>query len=196
MAPEVCITRLLVHYVCAHAQLCPSLCDPRTVARQAPLSMGFPRQEYWSGLPFPPPGDLPSPGIEPRSPALQVDSLSAEPPGKPLVHQGFPGLPWPTVLSFSLLGCISHSVKYRMDEATHVTTSSLKKIHSNMHSCFLSPICLPPREEKKNPQPKALLSGLIGGVESNSLEERIKRPFPFGWNMIWFVHSTYILKKK
>ena len=43
---------------------------PRTVAYQAPLSMGFSRQEYWSGLPFPSPGDLPDPGIEPRSPAL------------------------------------------------------------------------------------------------------------------------------
>ena len=43
---------------------------PWTVAYQAPLSMGFPRQEYWSGLPFPSPGDLPDPGIEPRSPAL------------------------------------------------------------------------------------------------------------------------------
>ena len=48
---------------------------PWTVARQAPLSMGFSRQEYWSGLPFPSPGDLPNPGIEPGSPALQVDSL-------------------------------------------------------------------------------------------------------------------------
>ena len=51
---------------------------PWTVARQAPLSMGFPRQEYWSGLLFPPPGDLPDPGIEPTSPsslALQANSL-------------------------------------------------------------------------------------------------------------------------
>ena len=47
---------------------------PWTVAYQAPLSMGFSRQEYWSGLPCPPPGDLPDPEIEPRSPALQVDS--------------------------------------------------------------------------------------------------------------------------
>ena len=53
-----------------------------TVAHQAPLSMGFSRQEYWSGLPFPPPGDLPDPGIEPRSPALQADALPSEPPGK------------------------------------------------------------------------------------------------------------------
>jgi len=46
--------------------------------------MGFSRQEYWSGLPCPPPGDLPNPGIKPRSLALQVESLPSEPPGKPL----------------------------------------------------------------------------------------------------------------
>ena len=50
------------------AQSCPTLCDPWTVAHQAPPSMGFSRQEYWSGLPFPSPGDLPDAGIEPRSP--------------------------------------------------------------------------------------------------------------------------------
>ena len=55
-----------------------------TVAGQAPLSMGFSRQEYWSGLPCPPPGDLPSPGTEPRSPTLQADSLPSEPPEKPV----------------------------------------------------------------------------------------------------------------
>ena len=49
---------------------------PWTVAYQAPPSMGFSRQEYWSGLPFPSPGDLPNPGIEPRSPALQADTLT------------------------------------------------------------------------------------------------------------------------
>ena len=57
---------------------------PWTVARQAPLSMGFSRQEYWSGLPFPSSGDLSNPGIEPGSPALQADALSSEPPGKPI----------------------------------------------------------------------------------------------------------------
>ena len=61
----------------------PTLVFPRTVARQAPLSKGLSRQEYWSGLPFPSPGDLPNPGIESGSPALQTDSLPAEPPGKP-----------------------------------------------------------------------------------------------------------------
>ena len=55
-----------------------------TVACQAPLSMGFSRQEYWSGLTFPSPGDLPNPGIEPGSPALQADALPSEPPGKPI----------------------------------------------------------------------------------------------------------------
>ena len=54
-----------------------------TVTHQAPLSIGFSRQEYWSGLPCPPPGDLPDPGIKSRSPALQADSLPAEPQGKP-----------------------------------------------------------------------------------------------------------------
>ena len=52
-----------------------------TVAYLAPLSMGFSRQEYWSGLPFPSPGNLPDPGIEPGSPALQADTLTSEPPG-------------------------------------------------------------------------------------------------------------------
>ena len=51
-----------------------------------PCPWGFSRQEYWSGLPCPPPGDLPNPGIEPRSPALQVDSLLSEPPGKPMTN--------------------------------------------------------------------------------------------------------------
>ena len=55
-----------------------------TVAQQAPLSMVFSRQAYWSDLPFPPPGDLPDLGIEPRSPALQADSLPTELPGKPV----------------------------------------------------------------------------------------------------------------
>ena len=53
------------------------------VAHQSPPTMGFSRQEYWSGVPFPSPGDLPNPGIKPRSPALQADPLTSEPPGKP-----------------------------------------------------------------------------------------------------------------
>ena len=56
---------------------------PWIVAYQAPPSMEFSRQEYWSGFPFPSPGDLPDPGIEPRSPTLQVDALLSNLPGKP-----------------------------------------------------------------------------------------------------------------
>ena len=62
---------------------CPVLAAPWTVAHQTSLSMEFPRQEYWSGLPFPPLGDLPIPGIECRSTALQLDSLPTGLPGKP-----------------------------------------------------------------------------------------------------------------
>ena len=58
---------------------------PWTVVYQASLSMGFSRQEYWSALPFPSPGDLPDTGIEPGSPTLQADTLPSEPPGKPLI---------------------------------------------------------------------------------------------------------------
>ena len=63
---------------------------PWTVAYQAPPSMEFFRQEYWSGLPFPSPGDLPNLGIEPRSPVLQADALTSEPPGKPQDGHGAP----------------------------------------------------------------------------------------------------------
>ena len=94
----------LLHHV-------PLFATAWAVARQAPLSMGFLRQEYWSGLPFPPPEDLPDPGIKPRSPALQVDSLPAEPQGKPFVHESevkllspvqLFGIPWTVVYQASL----------------------------------------------------------------------------------------------
>ena len=62
----------------SHARL---FVTPWSIVHQAPPSMGFSGQEYWSGLPFPSPGDLPDPGIEPRSPALQVDTLTSESPG-------------------------------------------------------------------------------------------------------------------
>ena len=60
---------------------------PWTLALQAPPSVEFSRQEYWSGLPFPSPGDLPNLGIEPRSPTLQVDALPSDPPGGKMVRQ-------------------------------------------------------------------------------------------------------------
>ena len=61
---------------------------PGTVVRQAPLPMEFSKQEYWSGLPFPSPGDVPDPGTKPRSPALKADSLLSKPPGKPWFYFG------------------------------------------------------------------------------------------------------------
>ena len=81
----------LASYVCvcvcacmlSHSVVSDSLIS-WTVACQVPLSMGFSRQEYWSGLPFPTLGDFPHPGMEPGSPALQADSSPSEPPGKPI----------------------------------------------------------------------------------------------------------------
>ena len=72
-------------------QMCPTLCDPMDCSLLAPLSMRFSRQEYWSGLPLPFPGDLPDPGIKPRSLALQPDSLPTKPLAKPIpwVGNGF-----------------------------------------------------------------------------------------------------------
>ena len=70
-----------------HAQSSPTLVTPRTIARQAPLSMGFSQKEYWSGLPFPLPGDLPNLGIKlvsPPSPVLLGGFFTTEPPGKPI----------------------------------------------------------------------------------------------------------------
>ena len=71
-------------YMLSHFSRVRLFATPWTVAHQAPLSMKFSRQEYWSGLSFPSPGDLPDPGIKPRSPALEADSLLSEPPGKPV----------------------------------------------------------------------------------------------------------------
>ena len=79
----------------SHVQL---FVTPQTVAHQAPLSVEFSRQEYWTGLPFPSPGDLPNPGIEPGSLALQADSLPSEPPGKPQLEVGELYDPFPNSL--------------------------------------------------------------------------------------------------
>ena len=68
------------------AKSCLTLANPWTVAYQTPLSMGFSRQEYWSGLPFTSPGDLPNPGIEPRTPALEADSQQLSYKGRPMQH--------------------------------------------------------------------------------------------------------------
>ena len=90
--PTDCLPSLLVDVLifsyCVYSKLLSHIRlfgTPWTVTHQSPLSMGFSRQEHWSGLPFPSPGDLPNAGIKQGSPALQVDSLPSEPPEKPLI---------------------------------------------------------------------------------------------------------------
>ena len=80
---SIVVVALLVTQQCMTA-------TPQTVACQAPLSMGFSRQEYWSGLPFPSPEDLPNPGIKPGSPTLQADSLPSELQGRSSGTSAFP----------------------------------------------------------------------------------------------------------
>ena len=92
---------------------------PQTAAQQAPLPVGFSRQEHWSELPFPSPGDLPNPRIKPRAPALQADSLPSEPPGKPWMspvsvnslrtQESQMELKYkPSVAKIKVLGCLYH----------------------------------------------------------------------------------------
>ena len=86
--------------VCSLAKLCLTLCNP-TDCGPPGSSMGFPRQDYWSGLPFPTPGDLPNPGMEPMSPvspALACEFLTTEPPGKPLPIVKTDSFPLPPIL--------------------------------------------------------------------------------------------------
>ena len=80
IVPEALILSVKLNEV---TQLCLTLCDPMDLAYQAPPSIGFSRQEYWSGLPFPSSGDLPNPGIKPGSSTLQTGTLPSEPPGSP-----------------------------------------------------------------------------------------------------------------
>ena len=111
---------------------------PWTVAYQAPPSMGFSRQECWSGLPFPSPGDLPEPGIEPGSPALQADALPSEPPG---IHQGA----WLLLL---LLSCFSR-VRLCVTPETAAHQASLSLGFSRQgHWCGL-PFPSPVQESEK-----------------------------------------------
>ena len=100
---------------CLVAQPCPSLGSPVDCAPPGSSVHGFSRQEYWSGLPGPPPGDLPNPGMEPRSPALQTDSSPAEPPGKTLLRHGSFFLNWFTDSMQSQINS-SRFLKIEMDK--------------------------------------------------------------------------------
>ena len=152
---------------------------PWTVAYQASLSMGFSRQNYWSGLPFPSPGDLPDPGIEPGLPALEADALTSEPPGK-LFHykREYIGVSkhivilsltvWFVIL---LLGAIAKHFSFTR-ELTHPWT-------------ILSPMALPP------------LLPLPSLVYNCSLTKGFTFPttlrlFWLYWVYFWPLHSTNI----
>ena len=76
-------------YVCISCSLMLDTTTPRTVAHQAPQSMEFSKEEYWSELPCPPPRDITNPEMEPGSPALKVNSLPSEPPGKPTLLSSY-----------------------------------------------------------------------------------------------------------
>ena len=119
---------------------------------QAPLSIEFSRQGYWSGLPCPPPGGLPNPGIKPRSPALQADSLPIEPPGKPkntgvgsltLLQGIFPAQEW----NWGLLHCrqIFYQLSYQRSPMLascplleHKILICWEKLHMNQYVFWIT----------------------------------------------------------
>ena len=112
---------------------------PWTVAYKAPLSMEFSRQEYWSGLPFPYPGDLPEPGIEPRSPSLQADTLPSEPPGKYVALHWLISYVEPTLYSWgksTWSWCIIHFVWYWIQQ--HFVENFCFYIQQNIGFLLLS----------------------------------------------------------
>ena len=138
-----------------------------TVARQTPL--GFPRQEYWSGLPFPSPGDLPDPGSEPRSPALQADALPSEPPEKLLLYQSvqFNSVTQLCPTLCDLMNCSTPGpVHHQFPESTQ----------THVH-CVSDAI--QPSHPLSSPSPPALIFPSIR-VFSNESARRIR------WPMYWF----------
>ena len=113
-------------------QSCPTLRDPMDcVARQAPWSMGFSRQEYWSGLPWPLPGNLPDPGIKPTSLHRQVSSLPLVPPGKP----------FPCSSLLKCFGSLSRSVKIEAPWVVKILHDSTEAFLSIFHLTVLSVDC-------------------------------------------------------
>ena len=121
----------------SHVQL---FVTPWTVAYPAPPSMEFSKQEYWSGLLFPPPGDLPNPGIEPGSPTLQADALLSEPPGKPRMDIIL--LPISNYLQFSSVALSCPTLwPHGLQNARSPCPSPTPGVYLN--SCPLSQWCLP-----------------------------------------------------
>ena len=122
------------HVSCLVSKSCPTFATPWTAACQDPLSIGFPKQEYWSGLPFPFPGAPPDPGINSASPALQVDSLPGRHPGSPFVYlthfQILSPFRWLHNIEQSSSCCISRSLLY----VIHFKYSSMYWVGQKVHS--------------------------------------------------------------
>ena len=110
---------------------------PWTVTYQAPLPMGFFRQDYWSGLPFPSPGDLPSPGIEPRSPALQADALTSEPLGKSFSLTDVVKTSDPLMNSFPIFNTVIYLFSLSFFTITSVGFSERKAAAFGIPPCYV-----------------------------------------------------------
>ena len=126
----------------SHVQL---FATPWTIAHQALLFMGFSRQEYWSGLPFPSPGDLPKPRIEPRSPTLQTNALPSESPGKPM----------------SINKVHSINISYKYMRKVHIEVPVHHCCHLTHSPCQLPRRWWPPKTLKRQSIYTAVLIHLI-----------------------------------
>ena len=125
-------------------QLCPTLCNSMDLVHQAPLSIEFSRQEYWSGFPWASPGNIPNSGAERWSPALQADSLPSEPPGKPFkgvqfssVAQSCPTLCDP--MNHSMPGLLSIT-----NSRSSLKLTSIKSVMPSSHLILYHPLLLLP----------------------------------------------------
>ena len=132
---------MLRHFSCVQLFV-----TPWTVAHQAPLSMGFSRQEYWSGLPFPSPGNLPDPGIKPGSPALQADSLPFEPSGKTYTNT-HTHIYTHTHTHISISVSIVHSLSLSLSLSLYVYIRTyIQELYTPIHEfprwCWLQRTCL------------------------------------------------------
>ena len=126
----------------SHVQLCAT---PWTVARQAPLSIEFSRQEHRNELPFPPPGDHPSPGIKPASPVLQVDFLPTEPLGKPRMQRLQPLKEWVKMLHANSEASVASIKRFDLRETNyfilfHDCTASFLSVVTKIVSSVFTPV--------------------------------------------------------
>ena len=155
----------------SHEVMSDSFVIPWTVARQAPLSMGFARQEYWSSLPFPSPGDLPDPEIEPTSPALAERFFTTEPPEKP--HEDFTSEETEAQKDefFLQYSCLENSMNWGVWWATdHGVAKSLSQLR-DWHFISLLPDWINPWNIKKAVS-FALSCRIIQVVDSGSTERK------------------------